>query len=590
MKSYQDWQAIRSLLPFIAQFKGRVLIALALLTLAKLANVGVPLALKQAVDALDPQQQAVIYLPVMMLVAYGVLRLASSVLSELRDALFAKVIFRTVRRIATTIFDHLHQLSLRFHLQRQTGGISRDIERGSRGISFLLNFMIFNILPTLVEIGLVSVILLLNYDPVFTLITTGTILFYIVYTLLITEWRMRFRRAMNDMDSEANNQAVDSLLNYETVKYFNNEAFEVAQYDHKLSHWEHSAVRNQTSLSVLNIGQGVIIAAGLTALMLLAGQGVVDGELTLGDLVLVNAYLLQLYLPLGFLGFVYREIRHSLADMERMFSLLEEELEIPDDPTCSPLVISQGRVCFEHVDFAYHANRSILHDINFTIEAGQKLALVGASGSGKSTIVRLLYRFYDPQRGRILIDDQDIKRVSQQSLRQAIGIVPQDTVLFNDTIYHNIAYGHPDAAYDDVIEAAKQAHIHEFIAQLPDAYHTMVGERGLKLSGGEKQRIAIARTLLKNPAILVFDEATSALDSHAEQAIGRELIMVSRNKTTLVIAHRLSTVVDADIILVMDNGEIKERGSHLQLLEQGGLYAAMWSLQQKESPVASSSH
>ena len=583
MKTQQDWQAIRSLLPFIWQFKGRVLFALGLLILAKLANVGVPLALKQAIDALDPQQQDIIYLPVMMLVAYGVLRLASSVFSELRDALFAKVIFRSVRRIATSIFRHLHRLSLRFHLQRQTGGISRDIERGSRGISFLLNFMIFNIVPTLVEIALVCIILLLNYDAIFALITTGTILLYIIYTLVVTEWRMRFRRAMNEMDSKANNQAIDSLLNYETVKYFNNESLELSQYDNKLASWEHSAIRNQTSLSALTIGQGIIIAAGLTALMLLAGQGVVAGELTLGDLVLLNAYLLQLYLPLGFLGFVYREIRHSLADMERMFSLLEQQEEIRDSEDAGQLKVMVGRIAFEHVNFAYDPARPILHDISFEIGSGRKLAIVGASGSGKSTIVRLLYRFYDPQQGRILIDGQDIRTVTQLSLRKAIGIVPQDTVLFNDTIYHNIAYGNPEASEDAVIFAAQQAHIHRFISLLPDGYQTLVGERGLKLSGGEKQRIAIARTLLKNPAIVVFDEATSALDSHSEQAIVQEMQAISRNKTTLVIAHRLSTITDADTILVMDEGRICEHGNHAELLQQGGRYAAMWALQQHEN-------
>jgi ATP-binding cassette subfamily B protein len=590
MKSHQDWRAIRSLLPFIWKFKSRLLFALGLLTLAKLANVGVPLALKHAVDALDPQQQPVIYLPVAMLVIYGVLRLASSAFSELRDALFAKVIFRTVRRIATTIFSHLHQLSLRFHLQRQTGGISRDIERGSRGISFLLNFMIFNIVPTLVEIGLVSLILLYNYDSIFTFITAGTILLYIVYTLLVTEWRMRFRRTMNEMDSAANNQAIDSLLNYETVKYFNNEAYELAQYDQKLAGWEKSAIRNQVSLSVLNVGQGVIIAVGLTALMLLAGQGVVDGELTLGDLVLINAYLLQLYLPLGFLGFVYREIRHSLADMERMFSLLDQHQETADIDDATELEVSQGRICFDDVTFSYDPKRQILQHINFTIEAGQKLAIVGASGSGKSTIVRLLYRFYDPNQGKVFIDGQDIRAISQQSLRRAIGVVPQDTVLFNDTIFHNIAYGRTDAGREEVTEAAKQAHIHDFISHLPDGYDTLVGERGLKLSGGEKQRVAIARTLLKNPAIMVFDEATSALDSHAERAIGQELLAISANKTTLVIAHRLSTVVDADRILVLDHGQIVEQGNHQKLLSQNGLYAAMWTLQQSEQHHVNSDH
>ena len=586
MKDHHDWKAIRSLLPYLWAFKGRVAIALTLLTLAKLANVGIPLALKGTIDALDPQQQDAIYLPIAMLLAYGLLRLASSLFSELRDALFAKVIYRSVRKIADQIFEHLHQLSLRFHLQRQTGGISRDIERGTRGISFLLNFMIFNILPTLVEIGLVTVILLTHYDSIFALITTGTILLYIVYTLVITEWRMRFRRTMNEMDSQANNQAIDSLLNYETVKYFNNEAYEVQRYDDKLAAWEKSAIKNQTSLSLLNIGQGGIIAIGITILMLLAAQGVVAGELTLGDLVLLNAFLLQLYLPLGFLGFVYREIRHSLADMERMFTLLDQQLETTDKTNAPILTVKQSNIQFNHVDFYYDSNRAILKDINFTIEAGKKLAIVGASGSGKSTLVRLLFRFYDPQAGSITIDGIDIREVQQQSLRQVIGVVPQDTVLFNDTIYHNIVYGNPQQDKQAVIDAAKQAHIHEFISQLPDGYDTLVGERGLKLSGGEKQRVAIARTLLKNPQILVFDEATSALDSHAEKAINRELQAISKNKTTLVIAHRLSTVIDADTILVLEYGKIIERGTHHELLAKpGSHYAAMWALQQQKDII-----
>jgi len=585
MKDHHDWKAIRSLLPYLWEFKGRVAIALGLLTLAKVANVGIPLALKGAVDALDPQQQDIIYLPIAMLLTYGLLRLASSLFSELRDALFAKVIFNSVRRIAGAIFKHLHNLSLRFHLQRQTGGISRDIERGSRGISFLLNFMIFNILPTLVEIALVTVILLSQYDSIFAIITTSTILLYIAYTLVITEWRMRFRRVMNDMDSKANNQAIDSLLNYETVKYFNNEDYELNRYDETLSSWEKSAIKNQTSLSLLNIGQGAIIATGLTILMLLAGQGVVDGELTLGDLVLINAFLLQLYLPLGFLGFVYREIRHSLADMERMFSLLEQSQETIDKPDAQPLAIKQGEIRFNHVDFHYDSNRKILHNIDFTIEAGKKVAIVGSSGSGKSTLVRLLFRFYDLNAGTITIDDVNIHDVQQHSLRQAIGVVPQDTVLFNNTIYHNILYGKPSADQAAVIEAAKQAHIHDFIQKLPDGYGTLVGERGLKLSGGEKQRVAIARTLLKNPNILIFDEATSALDSHSEKAINKELQTISQNKTTLVIAHRLSTIIDADTILVLDHGNIIERGTHHQLLGQNGHYAAMWALQQSEGSL-----
>ena len=582
MKDHHDWKAIRSLLPYLWAFKGRVALAFGLLILAKFANVGIPFALKGAVDALDPQQQDIIYLPVAMLLAYGLLRLASSLFSELRDALFAKVIFNSVRQIAGNIFQHLHKLSLRFHLQRQTGGISRDIERGTRGISFLMNFMIFNILPTLVEIGLVSVILLSQYDSIFAIITTATILLYIAYTLVITEWRMRFRRAMNNMDSKANNQAIDSLLNYETVKYFNNEDYELQRYDDTLATWEASAIKNQTSLSLLNIGQGIIIATGLTLLMLLAGQGILDGELTLGDLVLINAFLLQLYLPLGFLGFVYREIRHSLADMERMFKLLEQPQETLDNDNAPELKVKHGHIHFKHVNFHYDSNRPILHDIDFTIAAGKKLAIVGASGSGKSTLVRLLFRFYDLQSGSITIDGIDIRDVRQHSLRQAIGVVPQDTVLFNHTIYHNISYGAPSADKQAVIAAAKQAHIHDFINNLPDGYDTLVGERGLKLSGGEKQRVAIARTLLKNPQILIFDEATSALDSHAEKAINHELQNISVNKTTLVIAHRLSTIVDADMILVLEHGRITERGTHNELLAMQGLYSAMWALQQTE--------
>lgn len=582
MKSHHDWKAIRSLLPYLWEFKGRVAFALGLLTFAKIANVGIPLALKKAVDALDPQQQDIIFLPIAMLIAYGLLRFISSLFSELRDALFAKVIYRSVRRIAANIFKHLHNLSLRFHLQRQTGGISRDIERGSRGISFLLNFMIFNILPTLVEIGLVTAILLSQYDSIFALITTSTILLYILYTLAITEWRMRFRRTMNDMDSKANNQAIDSLLNYETVKYFNNEVYELQRYDQTLASWEASAIKNQTSLSLLNIGQGTIISIGLTILMLLAGQGVVEGELSLGDLILINAFLLQLYLPLGFLGFVYREIRHSLADMERMFSLLEQEEETIDKQNALPLKLNGGAIKFDQVCFHYDANRSILHNIDFTLEAGKKLAIVGASGSGKSTLVRLLFRFYDIQSGAITIDGTDIRDIQQHSLRQAIGVVPQDTVLFNNTIYHNILYGDPTSTKESVITAAKRAHIHDFIVSLPDGYKTLVGERGLKLSGGEKQRVAIARTLLKQPQILIFDEATSALDSHSEKAINQQLQSISTNKTTLIIAHRLSTVVDADSIIVLKHGQIIERGTHQELLSQRQHYAAMWALQQTQ--------
>ena len=582
MKKHQDWRAIRSLLPYLWQFRTRVFLALALLLLGKLANVTIPLALKAAIDALDKSQHALVYLPVMMLVSYGVLRLASSLFSELRDVLFAKVIYQTVRKIAVQVFEHLQALSLRFHLQRQTGGISRDIERGTRGMTFLMNFMVFNILPTLVEIGLVTTILLYYYPPIYALITTGTILLYIAYTLWITEWRMKFRRKMNELDSKANNLAIDSLLNYETVKYFNNEAYESAQYNDQLTTWQQAAIKNQTSLSLLNTGQGIIIAIGLTLLMLLAGQGVVDGQLTMGDLVMINAYLLQLYLPLGFLGFVYREIRHALADMERMFSLLNQDQETPDLPNASKLVISQGEVRFQHVDFHYDADRQILKGIDFTIPAGHKVAIVGASGSGKSTLMRLLFRFYDPQSGQISIDGVDIRNVSQASLRQSIGVVPQDIVLFNESIYHNIAYGAPNSDREAVFDAAKRAHIHHFIEQLPAGYDTLVGERGLKLSGGEKQRVAIARTLLKNPKILILDEATSSLDSHAEQAINQELQNLAQNRTTLVIAHRLSTIIDADQIIVMDKGCIIERGTHAELLDLNTHYATMWALQQSK--------
>jgi len=582
MKDHHDWKAIRSLLPYLWVFKGRIAFAFGLLILAKFANVGIPFALKGAVDALDPQQQDIIYLPIAMLLSYGLLRLTSSLFSEFRDALFAKVIFNSVRKIAGNIFQHLHKLSLRFHLQRQTGGISRDIERGTRGISFLMNFMIFNILPTLVEIALVSIILLTQYDSIFAIITASTILLYIAYTLVVTEWRMRFRRVMNDMDSKANNQAIDSLLNYETVKYFNNEDYELQRYDDTLALWEKSAIKNQTSLSLLNMGQGAIIATGLTALMLLAGQGIIDDELSIGDFVLINAFLLQLYLPLGFLGFVYREIRHSLADMERMFNLLEQPQETADKKDAAILQIEHAEIRFNHVNFHYDSNRPILHDIDFTIAAGNKVAIVGASGSGKSTLVRLLFRFYDLQSGSITIDGQDISKVQQHSLRQSIGVVPQDTVLFNNTIYHNISYGNPLANKQAVIEAAQQAHIHDFIQSLPDGYDTLVGERGLKLSGGEKQRVAIARTLLKDPQVLIFDEATSALDSHAEKAINFELQNLSVNKTTLVIAHRLSTIINADTILVLDHGIIIERGTHSELLKKHGHYSAMWALQQSE--------
>jgi ATP-binding cassette subfamily B protein len=576
-----DWSVIRTLLPYLLEFKGRVALAMLLLVLAKLANVAVPLALKEIVDAMN-HPQAALAVPVALVVGYGLLRLFSTLFGELRDAVFAKVTQRAIRRVALKVFTHLHSLSLRFHLDRQTGGMSRDIERGTKGISFLLTFLLFNILPTLLEIILVALILFSKYSAWFAVITFVTLMVYIAYTLMITEWRMVFRRAMNDMDSKANTRAIDSLINYETVKYFGNEQFEAQRFDEHMEKWESSAVQNQTSLATLNAGQSGIIAAGVTGLMLLAAHEVVEGRMTVGDLVLVNVFLIQLYLPMHFLGFVYREIKHSLIDMDKMFSLLSENREVQDAPGAQPLRVSAGAVRFEHVAFSYEEDRKILSDVSFDIPAGHIVAVVGSSGAGKSTLSRLLFRFYDVEAGSILIDGQDIREVTQASLRAAIGIVPQDTVLFNDTIYYNIAYGRPDATHDEILQAAQAAHIHEFIVSLPKGYDTTVGERGLKLSGGEKQRVAIARAILKRPSLLIFDEATSALDSKSEKAIQAELRHISRNRTTLVIAHRLSTIVDAQQILVMDRGRIVERGTHRELLAQQGLYAQMWALQQQE--------
>ncbi len=576
-----DWKTIRTLIPYLWEHKYRVAAAFACLILAKVAIVTMPWFLKDIVDHLSVTDIA-LTLPLTLLLGYGALRLASGAFGELRDAIFAKVTQSSIRRVALQVFKHLHGLSLRFHLERQTGGVSRDIERGSRGISFLLSFMLFNILPTLFEIGLVTAILFINYDAWFAIITFVSVASYVTFSLLVTEWRMRFRRQMNDLDSKANTRAIDSLLNYETVKYFCNEEYEANRYNRNLEKWQDAAVKNQTSLSLLNFGQGAIITVGMTALLALASQGVVDKEMTIGDLVLINAYLLQLFMPLNFLGFVYREIKHSLADMEKMFNLLENNPDVQDKPNAKPLEVSQGKVRFKNVAFGYNANRQILHDVDFEIPAGKKIAVVGHSGAGKSTLSRLLFRFYEINGGNILIDDQDIREITQKSLRAAIGIVPQDTVLFNDSIKYNIAYGRPDASEDEIIKAAKTAHIHDFIESLPEGYESTVGERGLKLSGGEKQRIAIARTVLKNPQILIFDEATSALDSKSEQAILKELKEVAKNRTTLVIAHRLSTIVDADEILVMDSGRIVEKGTHKQLLNKGDVYAHMWALQQEQ--------
>ncbi|MDQ3261636.1 MAG: ABC transporter ATP-binding protein/permease [Pseudomonadota bacterium] len=572
---------LRSLFPYLWDFRGRVLLALLCLVIAKLANVGVPLILKQIVDTLD-QTKAMLIVPVFLLIGYGLLRFSTTLFTELRDTVFAKVAQRAIRRVALEVFQHLHALSLRFHLDRQTGGMTRDIERGSRGIETLLRFAIFSILPTLLEMTLVGIIMVTKYDIWFAIITLGTLITYITSTIVITEWRTKFRRTMNEMDSRANTKAIDSLLNYETVKYFGNEEFEVKRYDENLQRWEQASVRSATSLSGLNITQSLLIASGLTLIMYRASSGVAQGTLTLGDLVLVNTLLIQLYIPLNFLGMIYREIKQALVDMDKMFTLLQVNAEIQDAPNAKELVVMSGAVRFEHVDFAYDQRRQILRDVDFQMAPGSKVAVVGSSGAGKSTLSRLLFRFYEVSGGGISIDGQDIRHVTQKSLRRAIGIVPQDTVLFNDTIYYNIAYGKPDAKREQIIQAAKHAHIHDFIETLPDKYDSMVGERGLKLSGGEKQRVAIARTILKNPSILVFDEATSALDSKTEKIIQGELREISRDRTTLVIAHRLSTIVDADQILVMDHGRIVERGTHRELLAQGGAYTRMWTLQQQQ--------
>ncbi len=587
-----DWATLKTLFPYLWTYKWRVLLALIFLISAKLANVGVPLVLKSLIDhmAIRPDNpQALLVLPVGILVAYGVLRLCTTMFTELREFVFAKVTQSAVRTIALQVFRHLHSLSLRFHLNRQTGGMTRDIERGSRGISSLVSYTLYSILPTLVEITLVIGYLVLHYDIWFAGITFIALIVYIGFTVAVTEWRTHFRRTMNDLDSKANTRAVDSLINYETVKYFGNEDYEARRYDHSMQNWETAAVKSQTSLSLLNTGQSLIIAIAVTLILWRATQGVIDGQMTLGDLVLVNAFMIQLYIPLNFLGVIYREIKQSLADMERLFALLDQHREVADTPQAKPLDVTGAEVKFSHVDFSYETKRQILFDVDFTIPAGTTTAVVGHSGSGKSTLSRLLFRFYDINTGGITIDGQDLRNITQTSLRKAIGIVPQDTVLFNDTIEYNIAYGKPDAGKAEIVAAAKAAYIHDFIESLPDGYATMVGERGLKLSGGEKQRVAIARTLLKNPAILIFDEATSALDSKAEQAIQAQLKEIARDRTTLVIAHRLSTIADAAQILVLDHGRIIERGTHSQLLDRNGAYAQMWERQQARQDSVSSS-
>jgi ATP-binding cassette subfamily B protein len=580
-----QWSTVRLLLPYLWAYKARALFAVLCLVAAKLAVVGVPVLLKHIVDRLTvPPGAAPVVIPIALIVAYGALRLATSVFTELREFFFARVTQSAVRTLALKTFRHLHSLSLRFHLDRRTGAVTREIDHGIRGLSSLVSFTLYSIVPTLVEIGLVFGYLLSHYERSFALIVAVSLTLYITYTLTVTNWRTKFRRQVNELDAKASSRALDSLLNFETVKYFNNEDYEAQRYDTTLAEQERVAILSQQSLNVLNSGQQVIIAVGLTLMLWRAAVGVASGQMSIGDLVLVNAFMLQMYVPLNFLGVIYRELRQALADVERMFRLLEEQREIADRPGAGPLILppASPELRFERVNFGYDARRQVLFDVDFTIAPGTTCAVVGATGAGKSTLARLLFRFYEVQSGRVLIDGQDVQDVTQQSLRAAIGIVPQDTVLFNDTIEYNIAYGRPGASHAEVVAAARMAHVHDFIESLPDGYGTMVGERGLKLSGGEKQRVAIARTLLKNPPILVLDEATSALDSRTERVIQSELAEVAANRTTLVIAHRLSTIVDAEQIIVMDRGRIVERGTHGQLLAREGQYARLWALQQRE--------
>ena len=579
-----DWDTLKRLFPYLWDYKWRVMAALTFVLAAKLGNVGIPLLLKTLVDAMSLKPgnvQAVLVVPAALLLGYGLLRLSTSLFTELRELVFSKATEGASRKISLQVFRHLHALSLRFHLERQTGGMTRDIERGTRGVHSLISYSLYSIIPTLFEVSLVLTLLAVKFDAWFAWITLFALVFYITFTVTVTEWRSKFRKEMNALDSTAHSHAMDSLLNYETVKYFNNENFESRRYDESLQQYRRAAIKSQRTLSMLNTGQQLIIAIGLVAMLWRATQGVVDGRMTLGDLVMVNAFMIQLYIPLGFLGVIYREIKQSLTDLDKMFTLLEKEREIADEPGAQPITIALSpSVRFENVSFAYEPARPILKHVSFEIPPGKTVAVVGSSGAGKSTLARLLYRFYDVQDGRITIGGQDIKKVTQASVRQSIGIVPQDTVLFNETVEYNIAYGRPGASREEVEGAARAARIHDFIVSTPLGYNTMVGERGLKLSGGEKQRVAIARTLLKNPPVVIFDEATSALDSANERAIQAELRTAAQNKTTLVIAHRLSTVVDAHEILVMEGGQIVERGTHAALLALGQKYARMWNLQQ----------